>query len=55
MDNEVHTIETAPLGRVILDTLIFSVFIPIVVGIIGCVSVLNAIDASTQTKIFPAE
>ena len=55
MDNEVHTTEPAPLGRVILDTLIFSVFVPIVAGIIGCVAVLNAIDANTQAKIFPAE
>ncbi len=47
MDIEVHTIETAPLSKVILDTLIFSVFVPIVAGIIGCVAVLNAIDANT--------
>ncbi|MBP2159793.1 MULTISPECIES: hypothetical protein [Asticcacaulis] len=50
MDNEVFTIESAPISGIVFDTLIFSVFVTIVAGIIGCVAVLNAMDSKARLK-----
>jgi hypothetical protein len=50
MDTEVFTIEAAPVSGIVFDTIIFSVFVPIVAGIIGCVAILNAIDSKVRLK-----
>lgn len=50
MDNEVLAIPSAPAAGIILDTVIFAVFVTIVAGIIGCVSVLNVLDSKSRVK-----
>lgn len=50
MDNDVLAIPSAPATGIILDTVIFAVFVTIVAGIIGCVSVLNTLDSKLRVK-----
>ena len=50
MDNDAFTIPTAPAGGILLDTVIFAVFVTIVAGIIGCVSVLNVLESKSRLK-----
>ncbi len=50
MDNEVFMFKSAPISGIVFDTLIFSVFVTIVAGIIGCVAILNAIDSKVRLK-----
>lgn len=51
MDNEVLAIPSAPAIGVLFDTVIFAVFVTIVAGIIGCVTVLNALDSKSRLKV----
>jgi hypothetical protein len=50
MDNEVLAIPAAPVVGILIDTIIFAVFVTIVAGIIGCVTVLNALDSKSKSK-----
>jgi hypothetical protein len=50
MDNEVLAIPAAPVAGILIDTIIFAVFVTIVAGIIGCVTVLNALDSKSKSK-----